>query len=338
MRMECLSDGVGWHLGMFGRRRRIWEKCLGGKRLKKVLAVWFLILLIPYAVTLVWAEEAVGEVQEFTSLGKREVRRQRESGRESMDAEEYLIGVLAAQIPPEYGLEAVKAQAVIARTYLYGIFGERSVIEEEELDLDYMEWKQMLERWGQRGAAKNYSLFQKAVKETEGIGMQYEGQWLDALFHQISAGRTRDGDRELFPYLVGVESRKDSEAEDYLGIFLFSEEDFAAKIREITESGEVAAANIFQSIQIVKKDAAGYVEKLQIAGNLYEGEQVQYALGLPSACFSITQEEGKIRIVTKGVGHGYGLSQYGAKAMADSGWKMEDILQYYYQNITLISE
>ncbi|MDO4327437.1 MAG: SpoIID/LytB domain-containing protein [bacterium] len=311
--------------------------------MRKVWAVWFLILMIPYLVTLAWTGQVQGEVQEHPILSGRMVILAREDGNRILDAEDYLIGVMAAQIPPEYGSEALKAQAIIDRTYLYRIMDGRTEVEEEEFDLDYMDWNHMIQEWGQLMAAEYYQKFQEAVTSTAMTVMKYEGEWIDPLFHKVSAGRTRNGDTKLFPYLVGMTSPRDVEAENYLQIVTMSEAEFAKKINEIPDHAQIGAAGIFETVQIVKKDEAGYIESMQIGGNTYSGEEVQYALGLASACFSIkkeqnSQEEGNLRIVTKGVGHGYGLSQYGAKILADEGWKAEDILNYYYQNIVFISE
>ena len=299
--------------------------------------------MIPYLVTLAWTGQVQGEVQERPILSGRLVILEREDGNRILDAEDYLIGVMAAQIPPEYGVEALKAQAIIDRTYLYRILDGRTEVMEEELDLDYMDWNHMIQEWGQLMAAEYYQKFQEAVTSTAMTVIKYEGEWIEPLFHKVSAGKTRDGDTKLFPYLVGMTSPRDVEAENYLQIVTLTEAEFAEKINEIPDHAKVAAAGIFETVQVIKKDGAGYIERIQIGGNTYSGEEVQYALGLGSACFSIRREEGMkteetIRIVTKGVGHGYGLSQYGAKVLADEGWKAEDILNYYYQNITLISE
>lgn len=300
-------------------------------------------LMIPYLVTLAWTGQVQGEVQEHPILSGRLVILEREDGNRILDAEDYLIGVMAAQIPPEYGIEALKAQAIIDRTYLYRILDGRTEVTEEELDLDYMDWNHMIQEWGQLMAAEYYQKFQEAVTSTAMTVIKYEGEWIEPLFHKVSAGKTRDGDTKLFPYLVGMTSPRDVEAENYLQIVTLTEAEFAEKINEIPDHAKVAAAGIFETVQVIKKDGAGYIERIQIGGNTYSGEEVQYALGLGSACFSIRREEGMkteetIRIVTKGVGHGYGLSQYGAKVLADEGWKAEDILNYYYQNITLIFE
>ena len=92
------------------------------------------------------------------------------------------------------------------------------------------------------------------------------------------------------------------------------------------------------TIQIILRDDSGYVEQLQIGTRTYTGEEVQYALGLPSAAYGFEEYEGGVRAVCQGIGHGYGMSQYGAKCKAEEGWTAEKILPYFYKNIVLISE
>ena len=92
------------------------------------------------------------------------------------------------------------------------------------------------------------------------------------------------------------------------------------------------------TIQIVSRDTAGYVDQIQIGNAGFSGEEVQYALGLASSCFVLEPYEDGIRAVVKGIGHGYGLSQATANEKAKEGWKAEDILGYFYKNIAFISE
>ena len=117
----------------------------------------------------------------------------------------------------------------------------------------------------------------------------------------------------------------------------FSKEEFAEKIREIPGAGEVSAETLPGDVQVLKTDGAGYVEEIQIGTKSYRGEEVQYTLGLASPCFSVEEYDGGLRVVTKGIGHGYGLSQYGAHRKAQEGWTAEEILTYFYKNIEMIS-
>ena len=134
-----------------------------------------------------------------------------------------------------------------------------------------------------------------------------------------------------------AECPEDRLADGYLQAVPFSREEFAERIREIPESGEVSAGDLPQGIHILRADGAGYVEEIQIGTGSYTGEEVQYALNLASPSFAVEEYDGGLRVITRGVGHGYGLSQQEAERMAENGSSAEEILQYFYKNISLNS-
>lgn len=300
---------------------RIWTGCM-------------LALLIPYVVTLALAGTIKGEEKrvEFIS-GKTVLTRQ---GR-AVDVEEYLIGVVGRQMPADYGAEALKAQAVVARTYIYKQMGDSVEIGEEELNLEYLEEKQLETMWGSDRFVEYYKNIQEAVEATGQMVMTYEGNLIDPLFHRASAGKTRAGD-EYHPYLESVESLRDVEAEGYLSMPSWEPEAFVSAVNQITGDGDLTVSQVPEGIQLIEKDGAGYVRTIQIGSHAYSGEEVQAALGLPSACFTLEGYEGRIRAVCKGIGHGYGMSQYGARVMAEEGKTAEEILSWYFKNIDLISD
>lgn len=300
---------------------RIWTGCM-------------LALLIPYVVTLALAGTIKGEEKrvEFIS-GKTVLTRQ---GR-AVDVEEYLIGVVGRQMPADYGAEALKAQAVVARTYIYKQMGDSVEIGEEELNLEYLEEKQLETMWGSDKFVEYYKNIQEAVEATSQMVMTYEGNLIDPLFHRASAGKTRAGD-EYHPYLESVESLRDVEAEGYLSMPSWEPEAFVSAVNQITGAGDLTISQVPEGIQLIEKDGAGYVKTIQIGSHAYSGEEVQAALGLPSACFTLEGYEGRIRAVCKGIGHGYGMSQYGARVMAEEGKTAEEILSWYFKNIDLISD
>ncbi|MBS5064708.1 MAG: SpoIID/LytB domain-containing protein [Hungatella hathewayi] len=303
--------------------RRIWTGCL-------------LALLIPYVVTLVWSGSIRGEQQKQMAVvsGKRIALDGERTG--YVDAEEYLIGMVGRQMPPDYGAEALKAQAVVARTYIYKKMGDSDEIKESELGITYIEESGLEKLWGSEKFVEYYEAIGDAVKATAGVVMTYEDEEIDALYHRASAGMTRAGD-EHHPYLEPVESRRDVEAENYLSVMNWPAETFVNKLKELGEDTELAVSQVPESIQMIEKDGAGYVRKIQIGNHIYTGEEVSKALDLASSCFTLEGYEGQIRAVCKGIGHGYGLSQYGAKMMGEEGYTWEDILNYYYKNIVLIS-
>ena len=249
-----------------------------------------------------------------------------------LSVEDYLPGVMVCQTGPEMGMEALKCQAVIARTYIYRQMGDREEIQEEELDLDYLgddtaQAGNTLTVHQKEELAKRLEQCRQASEATAGVVMKYEDRYILPLFHERSAGRTRTGEAD-YPYLQSVESKWDvvgSESE--------------VSFKNFSDAPSLDPERLSSDIQIVKRDDAGYVLQIKIGPRTYTGDDVQYALDLPSTCFTIdTRISGTIAVTVKGCGHGYGLSQNGAQAMAEEGWSYSDILNYYYKNISLVTE
>lgn len=281
------------------------------------------------------ADKEGGAVQ--TGTRDRRILVERNGIQTYIELEDYLPGVIVCQISQECSMEALKCQAVIARTYICRLMDGRSAIWEEELDLDYLSENQSNAPWDREKTAEYLGKCRQAAEDTAGVVMQYEGREILPLFHGMSAGRTRAGD-ENYPYLQSVESRWDTKREDYLQTMEWGLPAFAGLINGIPGAAAVAPEQLPAEIQTVKKDDAGYILQMKVGAKTYTGEEIQYALGLPSSCFTFEGNSEGIRAFIRGSGHGYGLSQAGADAMAGEGWGYQDILNYYYKNISLISE
>lgn len=300
-------------------------------------ACYFLLaLLVPYVVTLAWTGSVEGKASRHEVTEQQKIWLDRGGVPKVMGLEEYLPGAVAAQMPAEYGLEALRAQAILARTYILRNMGGEAEVAESALDLDWWDASQMKTTWGDQFQAC-YDLVNQAVESTRGMTARFDGTYIDGLFCRASAGNTRDGDSR-HPYLKAVASSQDVEMEGYLTVMTWPKEEFAARLNEANPSAAVSAANLTETLQIAARDESGYVTQLQAGSGSFTGEEAAAALGLPSACFLLEEYEGNMRGICKGQGHGYGLSQYGAKVMADRGLAAEEILSYYYQNIEIITE
>lgn len=305
--------------------------------MRKIAGICLLAVCIPYVTTLAWTGRVEGNMIEKAHSNERKILLDRGGTPAAVDLEEYLIGIAAVQVPADYEEETLKAQAIIARTYLYKQMGEKMETEESSLDLDYLEENQMEELWGKNRYLEYYKKLRDAVQGTKGKVIQYDGEYIDPLFHRISAGKTRCED-ELHPYLAPADGHLDVEAENYMGITIFTREEFATRLNNMPEPPDLTPEQAYESVQIVEKDEAGYIQTIQAGGKSYRGEDIQYALDLPSCAFSLEEYDGRIRCVTKGIGHGYGFDQYGANLKAMDGWKAEELLKFYYKNIVVISE
>ena len=301
--------------------------------MRRFLLTLLIMIMIPYVSTLAWT----GQLEGVRKRGEKVTIVERENKNIPIAVEEYLVHVLAAQIPVVFEPETLKAQAILARTYIYGLMEHRAEIYEEELDMDALSYEQMKALWGETDFASMFSKLQNAVRETEGLYILYDGSIIEPLFCYASAGKTRSFG-ESFPYLKQVESPGDLYAENYRSLPVFETKEFVQKINEIPGAVEVSEMELDSGggIQIVERDGAGYVKQVQIGQKTYTGEEVQYALGLTSACYSFERLDGKIRVICKGIGHGYGFAQFGANEMAKAGRTYEELLKYYFQNVEIV--
>ena len=307
--------------------------------MKRFLTVLMIMVMIPYVTTMAWTgrigggdftgfEElagAGGEGSQGGSLGtdgngaagRRYVAVEREGKVSRVPAEDFLVHVLAAQIPADFGPETLKAQAVIARTYIYREMNGAEEIPEEALDMDALSGAQMEELWGGT-YQEDYSRIREAVSATSGLYLAYEGEPAEVFFCRAASGATRPGGQE-HPCLRQAESPGDLLADGYLSIAVFTPEDLARRVSAIPGAVSPDADRLLEEIQVAERDGAGYVVQIQIGPKTYSGEEVQYALGLSSPCFYFDELQGKVRVTCKGIGHGYGFSQAGASALEKEG-------------------
>lgn len=269
------------------------------KRINTMLTILLLLLLIPLFLTIFCQKMQLEEL-----LGK--VNRTAETEEDA----DMLFCIVAKEISANAPEECIKAQCVIARTNL-------KAAEEMGTELPgSMTMGELQELWGDYFSEAEGKI-REAIQETDGETLQYRNHYIYAAYHAVSAGNTRNME-ELYPdsdmpYLSGVACYEDAQAPDYLSVLYLD--------REIT---------------IEEKDSAGYVTKAQMNGKSYTGEELRGELGLKSANFNVTElEPGKIRIVTKGHGHGFGLSQYTAQKMAEKGEDYRKILQYFFPGTEL---
>lgn len=244
--------------------------------------------------------------------------------------EETLIGILAKEVPYTYELEALKAQAVVERTYMARrILG----IQKQGAIVGYTE-EEMKALWGEENYQRIYNKYKEAVEATRGKIIVYNNQPIEALYHKSSSGRTRDGKsvyKQEIPYLKSVESSVDVITEQ----IKWNKEEMVLKIKEKYPDLVAEVEHLESQIQIVSKDQAGYVDAIQIGNITLTGEALKIMLGLPSCAFKIYNAEEVLIFDVKGSGTGIGLSQNGANELAKQGMLYEDIIKHYYTGISI---
>ena len=305
--------------------------------MKKLIIVTAVIISIPFFVVEFFKvpEKKLKEI-ELKYLSNIMVRVKRSSGNvESVPLEEYVVGVVAGEMPVSFELEALKAQSVASRTYVMkrlGGNGEYDVVDTVSNQV-YLDDNELKEKW-----KDNYVSYinkvRQAVNETSMECLEYDGELIDAMFFSTSNGYTEDSG-EFFstslPYLKSVDSSYDKEVSS-----VFQD----SKSISLQEFYERLGLSYQSSLKItdVSRTNSHRVKSLKINGKEFSGKDVYYKLGLRSSDFEIELVGSNVVIQTKGYGHGVGMSQYGALGMAKKGFSYREILMHYYTGTTLVKK
>lgn len=249
-----------------------------------------------------------------------------------IDIEDYVRGVLAGEMPISFELEALKAQAVAARTY-----GLRRINSNNKYDVVdtvmnqvYKDDETLKQTWG-----NNYDTYmdkiKKAVEDTKGEYVDYNGTYADTLFFSTSVGNTENSE-EIFgtkiSYLQSVSSEWDEEVSPvYEEKNIFTRENFCKKLN-LSDCSKIY-------VTVLEETSTGRIKKIEINNKIFTGTEVAYYLGVRSNYFYIYIENNNVVVKTKGFGHGVGMSQYGAEGMANNGYTYKEILEHYYQGTTI---
>ncbi|MGN1337576.1 MAG: stage II sporulation protein D [Candidatus Coprovivens sp.] len=240
----------------------------------------------------------------------------------SIPIEEYIIGVVAGEMPALFEEEALKAQAVASRTYAY-----YSVIKNKELksttdDQVYLTEEEMKNKWNEN-FEKYYEKIKKCVNNTKGIIMTFNDQPIISYYYAMSNGYTESSlnvFNQDYEYLKVKESIWDKNNENTITI---SKNQFCNYLK-------IECENI--NINNIEKDESNRIKNIVINNKKYTGIEIRKILNLRSTDFKIEIED-DIKITTKGYGHGVGMSQYGANYMAKENYNYKEILEYYYEGI-----
>ena len=254
--------------------------------------------------------------------------------RTRMNMEDYLLGVLLAEMPVSFEPEAHKAQAVVARTYALKQSvpngkHDGGVCTNSACCQGYLSKEEFLKKGGK---LENLDRVAAAVAATGDLVLTYEGKLIDATYFSCSGGSTEDALAVWgtdIPYLQATDSPGEEYAAHYTDTVWFSKGEFLEAL------GLDASGLPAQWLGQVNRTDGGGVETMEICGVIYQGTILRKLLGLRSTAFTIESDGETIKITTRGYGHRVGMSQYGADAMAASGVSFEEILRHYYQGTVL---
>jgi len=265
--------------------------------MKNILAVCFMILFLPYLITLV-------------TSGRQGIGRE-----EKLPEQEYIV--LETMLSEDLSWmdeQTLRLMAVLKRT---------EIVRQQQTGLSVVQ-EPSTELYGDL-----YSRVYQAVQETEGQVVTIGGEYRELPYHGISSGRTRDGSLlgDDYAYIKAVDCPLDSQAEEYLQFFYMEKTDFQKCL------GQAGA----EAFPVLERDVADYVNRLILGDTILQGEKVRELLHLPSSCFFLEEDGGRIRITVKGSGHGFGISLYTAGRMMADGADLSDVFQQFYENAECIT-
>ncbi|WNC14508.1 stage II sporulation protein D [Brevibacillus brevis] len=261
---------------------------------------------------------------------------------ETLPLETYIAGVVAAEMPAEFELEALKAQAMAARTYIVRRLSEGKLddVPKGAQVLDtvqhqvYIDDSQRRERWKDQYEWKNQRILE-AVRATAGVVLTYEGKPIDATFFSTSNGFTENSGEyweKPIPYLKSVPSPWDIQSPRYEETVVMSTAELEKSLGvKLTQEASTGGA----WYRIETKTTGNRVGKISIGGKEFTGREFREKLNLNSSSFTMEMRGSQVYITTKGYGHGVGMSQWGANGMAKSGKNAEQIVKYFYQGVSL---
>ena len=258
---------------------------------------------------------------------------------------DWLPGAVAGEMPANFEAEALKAQAVAARTYILYLMSttkaahpDADVCDDPGCCKAHLTDEQMRSNWGEEYEA-NYARVLDAVRSTDGQYLAWDGAPIEAVFHSSSAGMTEDA-AEVWsarPYLVSVDSPETSEnVPNYVTSVAVPAADFSAKVLEAYPEAQLSGEPAFWLGEITF-DESGRVDGAEIGGVTIPGTELRTMFELRSTAFTLDYTGSDFLFTVTGYGHGVGMSQYGANVMAQNGSDYGEILAHYYPGTELVS-
>lgn len=257
-----------------------------------------------------------------------------ENNIKELNIEEYLVGVLAAEMPASFEIEALKAQAVAARSYaLYKINNTKDQdynVLTNVTDQSYITIDEMKIKW-QNDFNKYYDKVLTAVNETKNEVMYYNNEIIEAFYFSMSNGKTEDAKsvfKEDLPYIESVSSEWDNEnLNNFIYTKKFTKKEFCEKLL-LTDCQTII-------VNTSTKTESNRIDSITINNQTFAGTEIRNLLKIRSTDFTLNIENEIIFVTTRGYGHGVGMSQYGANGMAKEGFTYKEILNHYYKDITI---
>lgn len=263
---------------------------------------------------------------------------------EEIKLDEYLYGVVSAEMPVSFEEEALKAQAVVARTYtIYKIVnnnnkhGEADICDDSTCCQAWISKEDRLAKWKDEEKEQNWNKIVEAVNSTQGKIILYEGKPINAFFHSNSGGKTEPPINVWggsgYPYLQSVETAGEDAYSQYSSELTITKQEFEEKMKANYEDFTINYED--NPIEIKEYTEGNRVKTIKIGNKELSGVEVRTILGLRSANFQVSIDGDNISFKVVGYGHGVGMSQTGADSMAKEGKNYEEIIKHFYTGVEI---
>ena len=306
--------------------------------MKKILVALISIILVPFSITNFFYDCKIKKINSGIIINKEKedkiVRVLRGNTVEKIKIEDYLVGVVSSEVPVSFEKEAIKAQAVAARTYALKQMENRKNepydVKDDTSSQVYKSNDELKKIWLSK-YDENINKIKNAIKETKGEYLTYDNKIIYAFFFSTSNGKTEDN-KDVFgqdlPYLKSVDSSFDeTETSNFIKEITIPLNEFYQKLGlEYNDNLNIS------NIELTSSDR---IRNITINNTTFKGTSIRSKLSLRSTDFKIEKKDSNVVITTKGYGHGVGLSQYGANALAKQNKNYEEILKYYYQGTNI---
>ena len=265
---------------------------------------------------------------------------------EEIGIDEYLYGVVSSEMPANFEEEALKAQAIVARTYtIYQIINNKSKHENADICDDYrccQAWiskEERIAKWNENEAETNWNKIVEAVDSTSGKIIVYNGEPINAFFHANSGGVTESSLNIWggidYPYLKSVETSGEQDYTQYNSEVILSKEELVEKLKSKYQDINIDFSQE-DSIKILEYTTSGRVKTIKFGNKEIAGTEARTLLGLKSTNFTVEIINDNIKFSVTGYGHGVGMSQTGADSLAKSGSNYEEIIKHFYTDVEII--
>ena len=265
---------------------------------------------------------------------------------EQVNIDDYLCNVVSAEMPADYEIEALKAQAVVARTYtIYKINNKKhenaDICDDSTCCQAWVDKETRFSRWEESKRESNWEKIQKCIQETQGQIVTYQNQPINAFFHANSGGKTELpvnvwGGTGL-PYLQVVETAGEEGYKQYESEVELTQDELIEKLKTKYSDISIDFSNQ-ENLKILEYTDSGRVKTVKFGNHEISGVETRTLLGLKSTNFEISKENDKIKFTVKGYGHGVGMSQTGADAMAKQGKNYKEIINHFYSGVEIKEE